>query len=158
MMRKRAFVPSMDGTILEERAVPSTIPYVIAPPGVPQGWINFTTHRASQALHGDPVRNRDGIYRAFDNFNHNGDIFRLENTLFQISTSIPYGVQRLLPSWRADLAGLSFHVRDTNGVAQNEVLTDFVNYLKANEGVTLNYLLSQGGHNELGGVPVNGHV
>jgi hypothetical protein len=158
MMRKRAFVPSMDGTILEERAVPSTIPYVIAPPGVPQGNVNFTTHRASQALHGDPAKHRDGIYRAFDNFNHSGDISRLGNTLYEISTSIPYGVRRLLPVWRADLAGLSVHVRDTNGVAEHAVLTDFVNYLKANVGVTLNYLVSQGGHNELGGVPVNGHV
>ena len=49
----------MDGTILEERAVPSTIPFVIAPPGVPQGYVNFNTHRASQALHGDPVRHQD---------------------------------------------------------------------------------------------------
>ena len=155
-MRHRALRPTIEGTVLEVRVVPSTIPFVIAPPGVPQGNINFTTNRASQILHGQG--GQDGIYRAFANFDHTGNLGRLENTLFELSIQIPYGGARLLPHWGADIAGLSSAVRDTNGVAENAVLTDFVNYLKANVGVNLNYVLSQGGHNELGGVPVNGHV
>ena len=171
-MRKQQFSPTVEGSALEPRVAltlggaraalfralaPANngIQFVVAPQGVSQSAINFTTLRASQILHGNG--NGPGIYRSFQNFNRTGNVAQLNANLSNLAVQIPYGRQELLPLWQDDISGLSSQVRDKGHVAQKFVLQDYVGYLKDGIGTTFNYLKSNGHRNEFA-IPTNGHV
>ena len=134
--QKTTFTPQVDG--LERREVLSTvihvdIPFVIAPAGVNQFAINFT----SNTFH--------GVWNSLNadarNLARTGNLTLAETQLTALSTRIPYGEQVLLPIWQADVnnaIGTTTPTPATVKAALNAVEADLISYLNDNEGSAFN--------------------
>ena len=174
-MKKRDFSPTMDGLRLEDRVVLSTVqagvtasaaaihaseraandkidytlPFIRVP-GVPQGWLNFTSHTFNQMIYGGPGQR--GFSQILSRFNSSGNVAQLENDLAVLSHRVPYGHEDLLPTWLDDLnlalAGNTGGFVTTgpfsgrNGIVANQLVDDLVEYLENGVGDDFNVLLS----------------
>lgn len=170
--RKSTFTPSVDG--LEKREVLSTaptsiahvalanpqaafthfpvfinttIPYVVAPPGVHQFAINFTSNTFHQII--------NGLNSAAQDFAKFGSTIHLRTNLVNLAHRVPYGSQ-LLATWANDLANFGLVVNPLGGAATApinangatiraalvQLETDLVNYIGSNVGGSFNVLKS----------------
>lgn len=139
-MRKHAFIPAVEGNKLEDRVALShvfidrSIPFVVAPLGVRQNSINFTSHTFNQILDGGGGNN--GLKQIFRKFSQNRNESQLDASLTELSRRVPFGQTDLLPTWQADVAAQDFR----------SVENDLVTYLHDGVGTNFNVLKSHDNH------------
>ena len=136
-MRRRAFIPAVEGNTLEDRVVLSTvgiidssIPFVVAPPGVRQNAINFTSNTFHQILDGGG--GHQGLKQILEKFRRNGNESQLDASLTKLAGLVPYGRTDLLPTWENDVAARDFQ----------SVQTDLITYINDGVGTSFNVLKS----------------
>ncbi len=115
MLKRRAFVPQINDTRLEDRVVLTTTAanFVIAPAGVAQNSINFTSNTYHSVI--------SSLSTISHNFAVTGNVTAAEHALAQVSLGIPFGQKTLLPIWLTDLQTLQTGARLTNAEATTEV-------------------------------------
>jgi hypothetical protein len=149
MRRKQCFVPAVDGlesrevlstitphilphvavTNVSVRQIDSTIPFVIAPTGVWQNAINFTSNTYHNLI--------NGLNSAAKSFARTGDVTALGNALTALSNKVPYGQLNLLPVWQADVENGT-----TIGGTLQQIKADLLSYLNEGLGTDWNVLKS----------------
>jgi hypothetical protein len=149
-MRKRAFIPAVEGNKLEDRVTLSrvvinpAIPFVVASPG--QSAINFTSHTFNQILNGGGGNN--GLKQIFRKFSRNGNESQLDASLTTLAQRVPFGKTDLLPTWLADVSA-----QDFRGVQR-----DLIAYLNDGVGTSFNVLKSHDNHSTDNLLTYNGKV
>jgi hypothetical protein len=126
-----------------------SIPYVIAPPGVHQNAINFTSNKFHQILNG-----LDSAAKLFARY---GSAIHLELNLEALAHQVPYGRAHLLPIWGNTVAA------NANGSASigdvlHQLKFDLISYCNDNVGVHFNVLKSAGFWSSDGHLTYNGKV
>jgi hypothetical protein len=166
MRKSRTFVPQVDGAKLEDRVVLSTaaasihaavfinptIPFVIAPVGVAQNAINFTSNTYHNVI--------GSLQTIANNYAVTGNLTAAANALSIVSYRMPYGHAELLPVWLNDLNALRLAGTATPANAARVVFNDLHAYLANGVGKSFNILKSDVGwatDNQLIGL-YNGHV
>jgi hypothetical protein len=146
-MRSRKFVPGHDN--LEDRnllsALPSVhvarvtasnrfsspssgLPFVFAPPGVPQSSINMTTHTFNQIIYGNFVRGGGritGLNTSIADFTASGDANLLNSRLTILASRVPFGTIDLLPRWQ--LAAAAGSSTSRLQAATQRILINYIN-------------------------------
>ena len=126
--------------------IDTTIPFVLAPEGVNQNAINFTSHTYYQVVSGRGA-GKDGLSRLFSRFNSSED---LASGLSALSFRVPYGNTELLPIWLDTL--------DAGG-GESDLRADLQTYVNDGVGVFWNTLKSVQRHSSTDGDLVyNGKV
>jgi hypothetical protein len=134
MRKRRTFVPQCSEARLEDRIVLSTAAlqatvinghnFVIAPPGISQNAINFTSNTFHSVL--------SSLSTIAHNFAVTGNQAAAQHALSVVSFGMPYGHVDLLPIWLADLKTLQTGGTLTNAEATTEV-TDLYETLLGRE-------------------------
>lgn len=155
--RKTSFAPTLDG--LERREVLSaaptslisaarvaaqavpvagyidySIPYVIAPLGVRQNAINFTSNTFHQII--------NGLDTAAKNFARTGSYVHLTNALSALSYRVPYGHDNLLPVWLDTVNNAAGAPGATIGGTLTALKGNLIDYVNTGVGFGFNVLKS----------------
>jgi hypothetical protein len=151
-MRKRAFIPAVEGNKLEDRVALSrvvinpSLSFVVALPGERQNALNFTSHTFNQILNGGGGNN--GLKQIFRKFSRNGNESQLDASLTTLAQRVPFGKTDLLPTWLDDVSAQDFR----------SVPNDLITYLREGVGTSFNVLKSHDHHSTDNLLIYNGKV
>jgi hypothetical protein len=130
-----------------------TIPFIVGTDvGAAQNALNFTSNTYQNVLFG--TGGWDGIQQIVQRFGDTNDANQLGTDITALAVRMPYGVQKLLPIWTADLelhqsgslsvpqSGIDWGTTPTGQAVGDLLFRDLQAYLGAGLGVSFNVLKS----------------